>query len=79
MKIITLEIKGKLNGKILLLHFFFDGYTNIKYVTMTFISGFNKSALYLQEHVMYEHYASDYKSVGPVHNASDYYESSGPE
>ena len=32
---------------------------------MTFISWFNKSALYLQEQVMYEHYASDYESVGP--------------
>ena len=31
---------------------------------MTYISWFNKSALYLQEHVMYEHYASDYESVG---------------
>ena len=44
---------------------------------MTFISGLNKSALYLQEHVMCEHYASDYKSVGPMHYASDYYESLG--
>ena len=34
---------------------------------MTFITWFNKSALhvYLQEHVMFEHYASDYELVGP--------------
>ena len=33
---------------------------NIKQVTITFIAWFNnKSALYLQEHVMYEHYASE--------------------
>ena len=29
--------------------------SNIKYVAMAFISLFNKFALYLQEHVMYEH------------------------
>ena len=38
----------------------------MKYVNKTFISCFNKSAIYLQEHVMYEHYSSDYESVGPV-------------
>ena len=39
---------------------------NIKYCNKTFISCSNKSAIYLQEHVMYEHYSSDYESVGPV-------------
>ena len=34
---------------------------------MTFISLFNKSVLSLHEHAMYEHYASDYESVGPVY------------
>ena len=34
---------------------------------MTFISWFNKSYLSLHEHAMYEHYASDYESVGPVY------------
>ena len=34
---------------------------------MTFISWFNKSDLSLHEHAMYEHYASDYESVGPVY------------
>ena len=32
---------------------------------MTYISWFNKFALYLQEHVMYEHYAFGYELVGP--------------
>ena len=45
---------------------------NIKYVNKTFISCSNKSALYLQEHVMYEHYSSDYASVGP-YNFADHY------
>ena len=35
---------------------------------MTFISWFNKSALPLYEHAMYEHYASDYESFGPVYH-----------
>ena len=39
---------------------------NIKYATMTFISWFNKFALYLQEHAMHEHYAFAYESVGHV-------------
>ena len=39
---------------------------NMKYVNKTFISCSNKSAIYLQEHIMYEHYSSDYESVGPV-------------
>ena len=34
---------------------------------MTIISLFNQSDLSLHEHVMYQHYASDYKSVGPVY------------
>ena len=34
---------------------------------MTFISCFNMSDLSLHEHAMYEHYASDYESVGPVY------------
>ena len=34
---------------------------------MTFISWFNKSALSLHEQSMYEHYASDYESVGPLY------------
>ena len=38
----------------------------MKYVNEIFISCSNKSALYLQEHVMYGHYSSDYESVGPV-------------
>ena len=40
--------------------------TNIKKANMTFISWFNKSVLYSQENVMYEHYASDYESVGAI-------------
>ena len=39
---------------------------SIKKVNMTFISWFNKSDLSLYELAMYEHYASDYESVGPV-------------
>ena len=39
---------------------------NIKYVTMTFISWFNKFALYLQEHAMHEHYAFAYESADHV-------------
>ena len=27
---------------------------------------YSKSLPYIQEHVMYEHYASEYESVGPV-------------
>ena len=38
----------------------------IKQVNVTFISWFNTTALYLQEHVMYEHYASGYESDGHV-------------
>ena len=34
---------------------------------MTFISWSNKSDLSLYEHAMYEHYVSDYDSVGPVY------------
>ena len=34
---------------------------------MTFISWFNKSDLSVHEHAMYEHYASDYESVGLVY------------
>ena len=34
---------------------------------MTFILWFNKSALSHHKHAMYEHYASDYESVGPVY------------
>ena len=33
---------------------------------MTYISWFNNFAIYLQEHVMYEHYAFYYESVGPA-------------
>ena len=41
----------------------------MKYVNKTFISCSNKYVLlvYLQEHVMYEHYSSDYESVGRVY------------
>ena len=42
---------------------------------MTFISLFNSSALYLQEHVMYEHHASDYESVGPVQHLGPLHDS----
>ena len=34
---------------------------------MTFISWFNMSAFSLHARAMYEHNASDYKFVGPVH------------
>ena len=34
---------------------------------MTIISLFNKSDLSLHKHAMYEHYASDYESTGPVY------------
>ena len=34
---------------------------------MTIISLFNKSDLSLHGHAMYEHYASDYESTGPVY------------
>ena len=34
---------------------------------MTIISLFNKSDLSLHEHAMYEYYASNYESVGPVY------------
>ena len=37
---------------------------NTKKVTVTYISWFNSFTLYLQEHVMYEHYAFDYEPVG---------------
>ena len=40
---------------------------NIKLVNMTFISWFNKSAISLHAHAMYEHNASDYEFVGPVY------------
>ena len=39
---------------------------------MTFISWFNMSDLSLHEHAMYEHYVSDYDSVGPFTFADHY-------
>ena len=47
----------------------------MNYVNKTFISCSNKSASYLQEHVMYEHYSSDYESVGPVFLCGSLYDS----